>query len=118
MRKYVFKPWGSFINILDEKYTKVKQIIIKPDQSPSYQYHHKRSEVWVVVEGQAVVTLDDKEYTYKVGEVVNVPVGTKHRVENRENKDLKFIEVQVGTYFGEDDIVRLEDDYGREGTTE
>ena len=53
---------------------------------------------------------------YKVGEVVNVPVGTKHRVENRNDEDLKFIEVQVGTYFGEDDIVRLEDDYGREGT--
>ena len=72
--------------------------------------------MWVVVEGEAVVTLDDKEYIYKVGEVVNVPVGTKHRVENRNEEDLKFIEVQVGTYFGEDDIVRLEDDYGREGT--
>ena len=68
----------------------------------------------MVVEGQAVVTLDDAEAVYKVGEVVHVPVGTKHRVENREEEDLKFIEVQVGTYFGEDDIVRLEDDYGRE----
>ena len=58
--------------------------------------------------------LDDAEAVYKGGEVVNVPVKTKHRVENREDEDLKFIEVQVGTYFGEDDIVRLEDDYGRE----
>jgi|TARA_R100000030_G_scaffold47179_1_gene35660 mannose-6-phosphate isomerase-like protein (cupin superfamily) len=110
------RPWGTFENLLDTDYCKVKEIVIKKGGRPSYQYHHKRSEVWVVVEGQAVVTLDDKEYTYKVGEVVNVPVGTKHRVENREEKDLKFIEVQVGTYFGEDDIVRLEDDYGREGT--
>jgi mannose-6-phosphate isomerase len=70
----------------------------------------------VVVQGEAVATLDDVETIYKVGEVVNVPVGTKHRVENRQDEDLKFIEVQVGTYFGEDDIVRLEDDYGREGT--
>ena len=63
-----------------------------------------------------VATLDDVETTYKVGEVIIVPVGTKHRVENRQDEDLKFIEVQTGTYFGEDDIVRLEDDYGREGT--
>ena len=109
------KTLGTFENLLDTDCCKVKEIVIKKGGRPSYQYHHKRSEVWVVV---VTVTLDDKEYTYKVGEVVNVPVGTKHRVENREDKDLKFIEVQVGTYFGEDDIVRLEDDYGREGTTE
>ena len=89
------RPWGTFENLLDTDYCKVKEIVIKKGGRPSYQYHHKRSEVWVVV---------------------NVPVGTKHRVENRNDEDLKFIEVQVGTYFGEDDIVRLEDDYGREGT--
>ena len=58
MRKYEFKPWGSFINILDEKYTKVKQIVIKPGESPSYQYHYKRSEIWVIVQGTAEVRLD------------------------------------------------------------
>ena len=110
------RPWGTFENLLDTEYCKVKEIVIKKGGRPSYQYHHKRSEAWVVVQGEAVATLDGVETTYKVGEVVNVPVGTKHRVENRSDEDLKFIEVQVGTYFGEDDIVRLEDDYGREGT--
>ena len=108
------RPWGTFENLLDTDYCKVKEIVIKKGGRQSYQYHHQRSELWVVVQGEAVATLDDVETTYKVGEVVNVPVGTKHRVENRQDEDLKFIEVQVGTYFGEDDIVRLEDDYGRE----
>tara|TARA_R100001377_G_scaffold84284_1_gene67498 strand:+ start:493 stop:852 length:360 start_codon:yes stop_codon:yes gene_type:complete len=110
------RPWGTFENLLDAEYCKVKEIVIKKGGRPSYQYHHKRSEVWIVVQGEAHVTLDDNSYTCKVGEVINVPVGTHHRVENRQDEDLKFIEVQVGDYFGEDDIVRLEDDYGREGT--
>ena len=114
------RPWGTFENLLDTDYCKVKEIVIKKGGRPSYQYHHKRSEVWVVVQGEAVVTLNDVEYIFKALKnftpVINVPVGTKHRVENRQDEDLRFIEVQVGTYFGEDDIVRLEDDYGREGT--
>ena len=107
------RPWGTFENLLDTDYCKVKEIVIKKGSRLSYQYHHKRSEHWVVVQGEAVATLNGVEITYKVGEIVNVPVGTKHRVENRSDEDLKLIEVQVGTYFGEDDIVRLEDDYGR-----
>ena len=112
------RPWGTFENLLDTEYCKVKEIVIKKGGRPSYQYYHKRSEAWVVVQGEAVATLDDVETTYKVGEVIIVPVGTAHRVENRQDEDLKFIEVQTGTYFGEDDIVRLEDDYGREGTND
>ena len=92
---------------------KVKRIIVKPGQRLSYQYHHKRSECWVIVQGEAIVTLDGEEYEYHIGDVVEIPVGTKHRVENKFNKDLIFIETQTGTYFGEDDIVRIEDDYGR-----
>ena len=115
---YEERPWGSFENLLDTDYCKVKRIIVKPGQRLSYQFHYKRSEAWVVVQGEAVATLDDVATTYKVGEVIIVPVGTKHRVENRQDEDLKFIEVQTGTYFGEDDIVRLEDDYGREGTND
>lgn len=107
------RPWGTFENLLDSKYCKVKELVIKKGQAPSYQYHDKRSEVWVVVQGEAVVTLDGEERTYVVGEVVKVPVGVAHRVENKSDEDLKFIEVQTGTYFGEDDIVRLEDNYGR-----
>ena len=110
------RPWGSFENLLDEEYCKVKRIIVKPGQRLSYQYHHKRSEHWVVVQGNAVVTLDGFDLIFGAGESIEISVGTKHRVENRQDEDLKFIEVQVGTYFGEDDIVRLEDDYGREGT--
>ena len=107
------RPWGTFENLLDTDYCKVKEIVIKKGGRPSYQYHHKRSEVWVVVQGEAVVTLDDVEYIFKAGEVVKVPVGTKHRVENKGEDDLIFIETQTGTYFGEDDIVRLEDNYNR-----
>ena len=113
------RPWGSFENLLDEKYCKVKRIIVKPGQRLSYQYHHKRSEVWVVVQGEACATIENpngmsyKECTYGVGDVIEIPKEAKHRVQNEGKEDLIFIETQVGTYFGEDDIVRLEDDYGR-----
>jgi len=111
------RPWGSFEHLLDTEYCKVKRIIVKPGQRLSYQYHHKRSECWVVVQGRATVTLDGKDFEYEsdneLGNIVNIPVGTKHRVRNDEEIDLIFIETQTGTYFGEDDIVRLEDDYGR-----
>ena len=113
MRKYEFKPWGSFINIFDAKYTKVKQIVIKPGESPSYQYHHKRSEVWGIVQGTAEVRLDDTTNVYGVGDVIKIPTFTKHQPKNIGDEDLVFIEIQLGEYFGEDDIVRLEDKYGR-----
>jgi mannose-6-phosphate isomerase-like protein (cupin superfamily) len=116
---YEERPWGSFEHLLDEEYCKVKRIIVKPGQRLSYQYHHKRSEAWVVVQGEAVVTLEndiilDEDRIYKIGEIVNIPVEMKHRVRNDGKEDLIFIETQTGTYFGEDDIVRIEDDYGRE----
>ena len=91
-----------------------KRIIVKPGQRLSYQYHHKRNEVWVIVKGHAHITLDDKEWLYVERDIVDIPVGTKHRVMNKGKEDLIFIETQTGTYFGEDDIVRLEDDYGRD----
>lgn len=107
------RPWGTYENMLDEDYCKVKRIIIEPGQRPSYQYHHKRSEHWVVVQGEAKVTLDDTEVIKSVGEHIFVPVGCKHRIENVGEGQLIFIEVQCGTYFGEDDIVRVSDDYNR-----
>ena len=113
MRQFNFKPWGSFINILDEKYTKVKQIIVKPGQSPSYQYHHKRSEIWVIVKGTAEVRIDDVVTTHTVGDIIEIPIGARHQPINSGDDDLIFIEIQLGEYFGEDDIVRLEDKYGR-----
>jgi len=114
MSNYIeHRPWGSFEHLLDCEYCKVKRIIVKPGHKLSYQYHHKRNEVWVVVQGVATVTLDDKVVDIRETEIVNIPVTTKHRVENKGTEDLVFIETQTGTYFGEDDIVRLEDDYGR-----
>jgi mannose-6-phosphate isomerase-like protein (cupin superfamily) len=107
------RPWGKFENLLDTDYCKVKQIIIKPGQAPSYQYHFKRSEVYVIVQGKAKVCLDDVEIEYNVGNVVVVPVLAKHQITNIGDNDLIFIEVQHGTYFGEDDIVRVKDSYGR-----
>ena len=107
------RPWGQFENLLDADYCKVKQIIIKPGQAPSYQYHYKRSEVYVIIKGKALIKLDGIEKEYNVGDTVIIPVLTKHKVTNAGNEDLIFIEVQHGEYFGEDDIVRLEDSYGR-----
>ena len=112
-RQFNFKPWGSFINILDEKYTKVKQIVIKPGESPSYQYHHKRSEIWIIVQGIAEVRLNDVTMIHGVGDIIQIPIEAKHQPKNIGDDDLIFIEIQMGEYFGEDDIVRLEDKYGR-----
>ena len=107
------KPWGSYTNILDEEYTKVKKIVIKACESTSYQYHFKRSEIWIIVKGSAEVKIDDNIMTHSVGDVIRIPKEAKHQVTNISNEDLVFIEVQLGEYFGEDDIVRLNDKYGR-----
>lgn len=107
------RPWGTFENLLDVDYCKVKEIVIKPGQAPSYQFHYKRNEVWVVTQGKGLVTLDEKDDEVSAGSVVKVPVGIKHRIRNIGDNDLIFIEVQTGEYFGEDDIVRLKDDYNR-----
>lgn len=108
------RPWGSYEVILDEPDCKVKKIIVKPGQRLSYQYHNKRQEQWTIVSGRAYVTINDSVESYEPGESVHIPTMAKHRVANKsEDEDLVFIEVQTGTYFGEDDIVRLEDDYNR-----
>lgn len=113
--RYDERPWGSF-TVLDEADSfKVKRIEVLPGKRLSYQKHFKRAEHWFVVEGRATVTLDGRELTLEAGEAVDIPVETAHRVENRGGERLVFIEVQRGTYFGEDDIVRLSDDYGRAG---
>lgn len=107
------KPWGSYTNLIDEDFSKVKKIIIKPEQSPSYQYHFKRSEIWVIIKGTAKIKIDDNIKTYFVGDIITIPVKSKHQVTNIGTEDLVFVEIQLGDYFGEDDIVRLEDMYGR-----
>lgn len=115
MREFDRRPWGSY-TVLEEAPTfKVKRIEVLPGKRLSYQKHSQRAEHWFVVQGTAKVTLDDNEITVRAGESIDIAVGTAHRVENPGNEDLIFIEVQRGNYLGEDDIVRLQDDYGRTG---
>ncbi|HEX8459722.1 MAG TPA: phosphomannose isomerase type II C-terminal cupin domain [Pyrinomonadaceae bacterium] len=112
---YDERPWGSF-TVLDEgENFKVKRIEVLPGKRLSYQKHAQRAEHWMVVAGEAKVTLDDEEITVAAGETVDIPVEAKHRVENAGAEKLIFIEIQRGSYLGEDDIVRFSDDFGRAG---
>jgi len=108
------RPWGSF-TILDEgENFKVKRIEVTPGKRLSYQRHSHRDEHWYVVQGVAKVTLNGSEILVNTGEAIDIANGSAHRVENPESSEiLIFIETQTGTYFGEDDIQRLEDDFGR-----
>jgi mannose-6-phosphate isomerase len=113
MREFDRRPWGSY-EVLEERRTfKVKRIEVSPGQRLSYQKHSQRAEHWFVVEGTAKVTRDGEEILVQAGEAIDIPIGAAHRVENPGPADLVFIEVQRGNYLGEDDIVRLQDDYGR-----
>jgi mannose-6-phosphate isomerase-like protein (cupin superfamily) len=107
------RPWGEFEILLETEYCKVKQIIIKPGQAPSYQYHFKRSEVWTIVQGSGELKLDDTIIPVTSGYTYHIKKEAKHQIKNTGTEDLIFIEIQLGEYFGEDDIVRLEDNYGR-----
>ena len=107
------RPWGYYSVLADETDHKVKRIVVFPGKRLSLQKHQKRSEHWFLVSGQGIVTLDGQRLNKKGGESVNIPCGSLHRIENSGTVDLNFIEVQTGEYFGEDDIERLEDDYGR-----
>lgn len=107
------RPWGRYEVLSDGPDFKAKTITVLPGKRLSYQKHAKRSEHWFVVRGQGEVVLDGATRAVRAGEAVDVPVGTPHRIGNTGAEDLVFVEVQHGSYFGEDDIVRLEDDYGR-----
>ena len=107
------RPWGRYYVIHDEPGYKLKRIEVNPAGSLSYQYHHKRSEAWTMVTGIGTITLDGVKKEYTAGETILIPQGTKHRIENFGTETVVFIEVQTGSYFGEDDIVRIEDKYKR-----
>ncbi|HUJ02813.1 MAG TPA: mannose-1-phosphate guanylyltransferase/mannose-6-phosphate isomerase [Rhizomicrobium sp.] len=109
----VFRPWGSFESVDRGARHQVKQIVVKPGERLSLQMHHHRAEHWVVVEGVARVTRDDETFLLNENESVFIPQGAKHRLENPGPAPLRLIEVQSGSYLGEDDIVRFEDSYGR-----
>ena len=107
------RPWGTF-TVLDEGAGyKVKRIEVLAGKRLSYQRHARRAEHWMVVAGRAGVTLDGRELELSVGEAVDIPLGSAHRVANPGRETLVFIEIQRGDYLGEDDITRLEDDYNR-----
>ncbi len=111
--KTVFRPWGSFSILEDADDCKVKRLVVKPGQVLSLQMHHRRAEHWTVVQGVAKVRLGDEEFLLRPNESTYIPVETRHRLENPGAEDVHLIEVQTGDYFGEDDIVRYEDIYGR-----
>ena len=107
------RPWGTYVVLDDEESHKVKRITVKKDRRLSYQRHERRSEHWFVISGAGVVVLNGAEESVGPGSIVDVPQGCAHRISNNGDEDLVFIEVQHGEYFGEDDIIRLDDDYGR-----
>jgi mannose-1-phosphate guanylyltransferase/mannose-6-phosphate isomerase len=109
----VFRPWGSYCILEDAEDCKVKRLVVKPGQVLSLQMHRRRAEHWTVIRGVAKVRIDDNEFLLRPNESTYIPVEARHRLENPGAEDVHLIEVQTGDYFGEDDIVRYEDIYGR-----
>jgi mannose-1-phosphate guanylyltransferase / mannose-6-phosphate isomerase len=116
LHSVVHRPWGTYQTVDQAAGFQTKRITVKPGQQLSLQLHHQRSEHWVVVRGEATVTVGDKVEVLKPNQSTYIPVSTKHRLENHGTEMLYLIEVQCGAYLGEDDIVRFDDIYGRTGT--
>lgn len=108
-----YRPWGFYEVLSDQPDHKVKRITVYPGKRLSLQRHQRRSEHWHIVKGNGTMTLDDREFHMQGGDSVDIPQGSLHRIANSGGEDLVFIEVQRGDYFGEDDIERIEDDFGR-----
>ncbi len=110
---FEYRPWGMFENLLESDICKVKRLTVNPGHHLSLQYHHKRSEHWVVVQGKATVQLEDETLYLEPGQSIDIPLGARHALGNDTYEDIIVIEVQMGSYFGEDDIVRVSDPYNR-----
>ena len=108
-----YRPWGYYIILADEPDHKVKRVVVYPGKRLSLQRHSRRSEHWFVLYGQAKATVDGATILLQPGESVNIPLGALHRLENPGDDEFAIVEVQRGDYFGEDDIERFEDDFGR-----
>ena len=117
LHREVYRPWGSYDSIDSGERFQVKRLIVKPGATLSLQLHHHRAEHWVVVTGTARVTRGDEVFTLSENESTYIPIGVRHRIENPGRIPLHIIEVQSGTYLGEDDIVRFEDRYGRDSNS-
>jgi len=109
----VYRPWGWYDSIEYGEFFQVKRLHVNPGAKLSLQMHNKRAEYWIVVNGTATATNGEEVLTLKKGESTYIPLSVKHALENKTNKSLEIIEVQSGTYLGEDDIIRFEDIYGR-----
>ena len=117
LHREVFRPWGSYDSVENGQRFQVKRLKVKPGATLSLQLHHHRAEHWIVVSGTARITRGEEIFLLEENQSTYIPIGVKHRIENPGKIPLHIIEVQSGSYLGEDDIVRLEDRYGREGTT-
>jgi len=117
LHRRVYRPWGSYESLVTEDRFQVKRIVVNPGQTLSLQMHHHRAEHWIVVKGTAEVTCEDKVFMLGEDQSTYIPLGHKHRLANPGQISLELIEVQSGTYLGEDDIVRFEDVYGRSEQT-
>ena len=113
LSREVYRPWGKYDSIDSGEGYQAKRITVKPGAKLSVQMHHHRAEHWVVVAGSAMVTNGDKTFLLSVNESTYIPIGVVHALENPGKVNLELIEVQSGSYLGEDDIVRFEDRYGR-----
>ncbi len=118
LHREVFRPWGSYDSIENGERFQVKRLKVKPGATLSLQMHHHRAEHWIVVSGTARVTRGDEVFLLEENQSTYIPIGVKHRIENPGMIPLHIIEVQSGSYLGEDDIVRFDDRYGRQGTTD
>jgi mannose-1-phosphate guanylyltransferase/mannose-6-phosphate isomerase len=116
LHREVFRPWGSYDSIDNGERFQVKRLMVKPGGVMSLQMHHHRAEHWVVVSGTARITRGEETFLLEENQSTYIPVGVRHRIENPGRIALHIIEVQSGSYLGEDDIVRFEDRYGRKGT--
>ena len=110
---YDERPWGNYTVLDDSSSHKVKRIVVLPGKRLSYQTHARRAEHWFVVSGHGAVTLDGQQHEVAAGDAIDIPTRAAHRMANTGEEELVFIEVQHGDYFGEDDIERLDDDFGR-----
>jgi len=117
LHREVFRPWGSYDSLDAGERFQVKRLTVKPGGVLSLQMHHHRAEHWIVVSGTARITCGEKSFLLSENESTYIPIGATHRIENPGKVPLHIVEVQSGSYLGEDDIVRFEDNYGRKGTT-
>ena len=107
------RPWGYYEVLLDANNCKVKRITVLPGKRLSLQYHERRDELWQIISGEGKITIGNKEFPLGPQDSFTIFRKQHHRIENVGEEDLVFIEIQTGDYFGEDDIIRIEDDYGR-----